>query len=266
MVDGASFAAHVLRNPLASRCVAVCGPTRTLPQDRSLHEVYYLWTVAGGGLEAEFFRQGYVKPKVPIMDIEVYVAQPRCAVYPLLIGSSKWDAPASCSLTPSARSVCISVAILTADARRPCGVRALAGVAVSTTAHCQGGLVPKDSARRRRGGSDVSLCPTARLPSRPRRSESTHDAHSLSLMIREKDVDYQVGCHRPAAKHIDLIRDAQVHRVIYYGRLLAGYPYTRWAPLCNMTALIRTARLFTKRPRRTFCRCTEAASGLPCST
>ncbi len=70
----------MLRNPLTSRCVAACFPT-LVDACRSLHEVYYLWTVAGGGLEAEFFRQGYVKPKVPIMDIEVYVAQPGRALF-----------------------------------------------------------------------------------------------------------------------------------------------------------------------------------------
>ena len=40
---------------------------------RPLHEVYHLWTLAGGDLEGELKKRGLIKAKPPIMSLPMYV-------------------------------------------------------------------------------------------------------------------------------------------------------------------------------------------------
>ena len=64
---------------------------------RPLHEVFHLWTLAGGDLEGELKKRGLIKTKPPIMSLPMYVLQ--CQSQTFLVLAEKPDVEVSVSLS-----------------------------------------------------------------------------------------------------------------------------------------------------------------------
>ena len=56
-----------------SRRLPVCRSIKHPLLERSLQELYYLWHLAGGDVQAELKKQGLIRTKAPILSIPKYV-------------------------------------------------------------------------------------------------------------------------------------------------------------------------------------------------
>lgn len=138
--------------------------------ERSVNEVYYVWGLAGGDVENELRRNGLLQSRPPICGMPNVVTQ-----YGDILGLER----DSTSLYDD------TVVMLSLDQLR------------TRLAH----IPPEDYYPLIEGEEMQKLS----------QSQSSHDLKELSqlpLIIREKDIEYQL------------------HRIVLYDRLLKGYPYT----------------------------------------
>ncbi|XP_067138557.1 TBC domain-containing protein kinase-like protein [Centruroides vittatus] len=146
---------------------------------RPLEEVYYLWQLAGGDVEAEFRKQGLIKAKPPI-----------------------------CSLPK-----------LVLEEGEEFGQKKDRGMLLNDTFI----ILPLDTLRQRLKDIDPGIYYPLIMENGPQTLTNTNsstefkDTVNLPLVIREKDIEYQL------------------HRIILYSRLLEAYPYKR-------SQIIREAR------------------------